>query len=268
MRVGRFTAVLPEVNARTKREGTMRIRDLIISTVIAMLLSLGDAGAVDIQVGVEGFQLGTGGMQIASGGGGGGTGTLPVFASAGSTNTSSVTTASTPVDTTNATLIGACVSGVVTSFNDNAGNVYVPLTTVGGNPGATPYYKLAPVTNAAHTWTATGSFNSIAIVAVSGITGAPIEIAAGGVLNGTAATSSAGITPSAANSLILACAAHDGDTASIDNGFTAPTGVSYLGGAHYGVHLSIKVPAPATLVNPQWTGSVRNWRVTLASFAP
>lgn len=197
-----------------------------------------------------------------TGGGGGGSGFSLLAQNIYSPNANSLTTSWT-MDTTGSDLIvffiGTYGAVMPTTVTDSAGNTYDPGTPYGSNYGTQIWYKRAPITGSAVTFTSDAYilYTFYSIMAFSGSVASPLDQQNG---NPDAATGgndfiqTGSITPSNNAQLIVSGVFNyaTGATPSIDSSFDATYGVAKssfigMGGAAY------KIQATAAPINPTWT---------------
>ncbi len=194
---------------------------------------------------------------------------LIAHTAAGSTTGSNVTTPS--INTTGATLLVGAMAYYTTNgatFSDSAGNAWTYLPSTGeagaGSGSAAIVYCSSPITNAAHTFTASSSagYPSIAVQAWSATNSAittPVRAAASGLSPGSG-------TPAYTNEILVTMAGTGAaGTFSVDAGFTITDQIAYASGACYGVGFAYLVQTSAVTESPAWSG-VTGTASVLASF--
>lgn len=191
--------------------------------------------------------------------------------SAGSANTSSVTTAG--IDTTGANLlvlVATTYAGGGPTPTDSKGNTWTPLTRRGaGDAEIQLWYCASPVVGSGHTFTLSGStiYPALAVLAVSGAAASPLDQQNGQVANAGATCSPGSVTPTEDDELVVSgYSGYSQAISSIDSGFTLAASVAYNGNfLTTGVAYLIQTSAAAA--NPTWTLSGSNFNVAaIASF--
>lgn len=182
---------------------------------------------------------------------------------AGSAAGNTITTSA--IDTTGANLLVLSVSDsnsvAIGTVSDSKGNTWTPRTAYSGATARTKlFYVASPTVGSGHTftYTVTGSFPTICVIAFAGAHATPYDTE-----NGFAQTSSPGgtinpgsITPSEDNCvLVSSLMALDNNAGStIDSGFTISNTVNFAGGAHYEGAMAYIIQTTATAKNPTWSG--------------
>lgn len=178
------------------------------------------------------------------------------------------------IDTTGASLIIACSFGLDSAFSDNQSNVWdtsITTQTLTGGLKLVCYFKASPTTNAAHTFTVTGTnkFYSAQIVALTGThLTAPLDQQAGAFSDTDVATFQGGsITPSEDNCVVISfLGTQAGNTQIIDSPFTIAIQIG-TNGSGQGSGIAYDIQTTATARNPTWTfNSSKPCAVTNASF--
>lgn len=194
---------------------------------------------------------------------------------AGSTDTTAVTTAG--VDTTGANLIVLAISidgGVsYATPTDSKSNSWSQLTVYGGgaNPKTNLWYCYAPTVGSGHTfsYSTVGSYPAIAMLAFSGSASSPFDVQNGAVGSGSPTFSPGSITPNVDNELVVASLTTNSTTASLttDSGFSTPVYTNFTDAKNYLIGISYKIQTTAAAVNPIWTMSpVDKETAAIASF--
>jgi hypothetical protein len=187
----------------------------------------------------------------------------------------SVTTSA--INTTGANLLLACA----TKFNNNAptmsdskSNTWTALTIRGTATSAMSqiYYSVPTSVGSGHTFTFTdsGTFPSVGIVAVSGATATPFDAESGTASssNGTSVQPGS-ITPAQANEFLFACGtvgnAYTGP--GVDSSFTVSDSQAYSSGQGLGGIYTYRIETTLTAVNPtiSWT-TANNTSASMAAF--
>src|SRR5215472_13389017 len=191
----------------------------------------------------------------------------------GSTNQSTFTTSA--IDTTGADLLVVQVvdSNHGTTLSDNKGNTWVsaagPTTTNG--PDAQLYYATNPIVGTGHTFTATVTSQSPALLvqAWSGSGSSPLDQTnfANGLFVSTLQPGS--VTPGQNGELIVTgqCSGSTSGSSSVNLGFTISDSFLQVNGQHVGGALAYLVQGTAAAINPTWTGTGLNFTgATIATF--
>lgn len=163
------------------------------------------------------------------------------------------------IDTTGADLIVVMVGRTpnAVTVSDNQGNTYTALTTRGSvQPFGRLYYTVAPTTNAAHTIsvTGTGVYPFIGVQAWSGVDTASAFDVENGASGSGATLATGSVTPTNANSLVIAgivFAGNSGGAVSIDNSFTISDTLAFANNVNWGGSMAHLHPR-STAVNPTW----------------
>jgi len=205
------------------------------------------------------------GLTIVSGGGGG----PSLIASVGTNGgTNDVTSGS--INTTGANLLVVSVSWYnpidpTPTLTDSKSNTWTALTTrSGGNISNKIYYCYGGTVGTGHTFTWSGStiYPSINVSAWSGISASPFDVENGaGTASSWASLSTGSVTPSQANTLVIAALGFEnnvGGTISIGSSFTITDTVPYAGGAGEGSAMAYVVLASSSAQNPAWATSVNS----------
>jgi hypothetical protein len=181
---------------------------------------------------------------------------------------SSITTAA--VDTSGANTLFAVVAAdeadAVPTLSDSKGNTWVALTAR-NNPGGgniseqITYYAKNATVGAGHTFTANSGGASVHTgISVSAFSGgdttAPFDVENGNTGIGTGGVSTGSITPSEANTLVIATLGFyfTPATISIDNGFTIGNQNDFSAVENnHGTCIAYKIQGAAAAVNPAFT---------------
>lgn len=180
------------------------------------------------------------------------------------------------VDTTGADLLvistGSYLSAATVS--DSKGNTWNSLTSyAGGLAVVRTFYAVNPTVGSGHTFSCSGSYPAIGMIAFSGATTTtPFDLENGSGGSSGTTNQSGAITPSENNSLVVGASSiwNGGDgnhISSIDGGFTLEVDVA-KGGANFGIAMSYIIQTSAASANPTWTDSLSNdsWADSIASF--
>ncbi len=189
---------------------------------------------------------------------------LVVHAGAPSGDAVSATTAG--IDTTGASLLIICGSFIGTSatVSDSVGgnsNTWTPLTgTLTGGRSEQLFYCASPTVGSGHTFTVTGSFPAICVVAFSNTAASPFDQESNN-FGGQPGS----ITPSEDNEVLVTGLGHsDATSQSIDQSFIITDDIAN-GGFSVGAAMAYLIETTATAKNPTWTPS-NNGRVSMATF--
>lgn len=166
------------------------------------------------------------------------------------------------IDTTNAVALIAtisCDSSVTPTISDSKSNTWIAITAVTNNSiRQKMFYVLAPVTDAAHTFTCgpSSSFDGMAVMAVNGPTASFVSSSSGGSAAGNLASVQPGsVTPGGTNGIAITGLAYSGattlfDEAAIDSG-TIVQKKLLIAATSYGFGLAYLVTSSA--YNPTWS---------------
>lgn len=174
------------------------------------------------------------------------------------------------IDTSGANLIVAAINYFADpGVTDSEGNTYTALTGSAHSQGFTArlYYVLSPTTSATHTFTTSGDFSPIAVMAFSGVDS--FDQQSGAATNNSTTFQPGSLTPPADNCLLVAAAGGQGDigAASVNESFTIEEQVAFSGGVTYGITLAYKIQTSAGAQNPTFTvGSSTNASAVMATF--
>lgn len=169
--------------------------------------------------------------------------------------------------------LGRFSGGTGITISDSQGNTWTPLTqsTLAG-PAARLFYVENPTTNAAHTFTVSGTDHygciCVAVFQNTLTSGAfDVESAGGGANSGTTFQPGT-LTPSQNNSILVTAVGVDSNvTFSIDSSFTILDQFGASG--NYGAAMAYKVQGTAGADNPTWTTSVSTGlAAVMAAFKP
>lgn len=183
---------------------------------------------------------------------------------------------SSAIDTTGANLIVVTVTwyiagGATMSVSDSKSNTWTARTDYisGGAVSIQTFYCYSPTVGSGHTFTFSGtanSYSSATIAAFSGIAASPYDAENGtNYPSGTTAYQTGSVTPSQANTLIIAACGFDlgaggpgGPAAniSVNSGFTITDSVAYGYGTGEGNSMAYKVMTAATATNPTFTSDI------------
>lgn len=193
------------------------------------------------------------------GGGGGGGGTWAVVAHAKFTGSPAggVTAA---INTTGANLLVVVetqYSGTaVASVDDSPHNTWSHLTqqiNSGSSASVRIAYVISPATSTSHTFSFTGGYGSVEVIAFS--KGTTITYDTTSAATGSGGTIQPGsVTPAAANSLLVCGLTYLGTSAaSIGSSFTISDQQPFVASTAYGGGLAYFVQTTAAAINPTWT---------------
>lgn len=169
-----------------------------------------------------------------------------------------------PLDTTGAKLLVVILESYNSStepvITDNASNTYVTTLTARDSAQARIHivYKILPTTNAAHTFTSTGtdSFSSFTVLAFGGPSAVTVDVQ-NGHASGSGTTEQPGsITPSVDNCVLITAMCIDVlqiAAPTINLSFNQNGFVNVAAGAHFGEVAAYQIQTTATARNPTWT---------------
>lgn len=199
--------------------------------------------------------------------------TLLASTSAGAASGGAAVTTS-GIDTTGATLITLAVTwysgATAPTITDSKGNTWTALTAqIGGggdSVGVRWYYVVNPIVGSGHTFTDTiNDYGILCVLAWSGNHATPFDVENGSapVGNGTS-IQPGGVTPSAANTLVLTAAAlrgnaGSGQTMSVDSGQTKQ--LQQANGDAMQLAVGYEIQTTATARNPIWSWTTGDLRV-------
>ena len=176
-----------------------------------------------------------------------------------STNDNNVTTPA--IDTSGADFIvlaAAYLQGVTMTISDSKSNTWTPRTQVAltGDSAIRLYYVQGGTVGTGHTFTAsgTGSFPSLAALALSGSVASPFDLE-NGAQNASASSIQPGsITPSENNEILITAISLNNNfvTASINGGFTISDQANATANA-YGLAMAYLIQTTAAAANPTWS---------------
>jgi hypothetical protein len=176
-----------------------------------------------------------------------------------------------PLDTTGATLLVAvCSTSGLTTFTDNQSNVWMRAqsTAISSFQHTDMFVCVNPITNASHTFTMTGGFPSICVLAFSGAPGA-VETYATATSSSSTSLGTGSITPAQANTLLVTgmCGPQVRGL-SIDGGFTISDQVGgntgQLSGAAYLIQTTVAAAAPTWTLSGSDTCSAMMMAIQLS----
>jgi hypothetical protein len=181
--------------------------------------------------------------------------------------------ASAAIDTTGADFLVAIAGGLanVIAPTDSKSNTWTEIRDeVGDFSGDMAIYYVAnPTVGSGHTFTPTGSFNSICIAAFSGLSSSPLDQQNGRTAS-TGDYTAGSITPSQSDCLIIAgIGGSNGTSHNIGSGFTITNQNDSLTSVTYDSALAYLIQTSAGAVNPAWTlDTFASEGVVLVSFKP
>lgn len=190
--------------------------------------------------------------------------------SAGSGDTSAVT--SPAIDTTGATLLVVVTArfGSTMSVTDSKGNTYTALTDYLSGDAVQIHYCKNPTVGSGHTFTGTtaAGYPSISVGAFNNTDTTANADQSNGATSASASTLATGsVTPSTDNQLLVAGVAHDKAAQSINGGFTVLDSKAYSASNYIGSALAYLVQTTATAANPTWdTTTAGNICAAIATF--
>lgn len=165
------------------------------------------------------------------------------------------------INTTGASLIVLAISvnnGTTPTVTDSAGNTWTALTsqTATGLAKIAFYYKASPTTSATHTFTNTGTFPTIGVMAFNNTLGvAPFDVENGAMTASGTTRSTGSVSPSLDNEVIVTALAGTptGGGVSIDSGFNLVDQQDFVGSTAYSMATAYKVQTAKAAVNPTWS---------------
>ncbi len=162
--------------------------------------------------------------------------------------------ATAPIDTTGASLIVACTSANGTNFSSTPSNTWTHVGSYNaGQNELNIFYCEAPSTSSTQTFACSDAFASLAVSAWSGTASNPFDQVNGATQ--PVPVQSGSITPSQANTLVIAFHAGQATSYAIDSGYAITDSVSFTGGINYSCAMAYIILTSATAQNPTWTGS-------------
>lgn len=173
-------------------------------------------------------------------------------------NGSSVTTGG--LNTTGANFIVMCVGNAVGTItvSDSKSNVWTSTTAYDNGTRSQLFYSSATSVGTGHTFTASGSFPSVVVLAFSGVaTGnSVIDKGTGGGFSSATSGQPGSITPASNNELLVSCmnwgSGITGPT--VNSSFSSPPEFqNFTGGACYGSGGSYLIQTTAGAANPTWS---------------
>lgn len=170
------------------------------------------------------------------------------------------------IDTTGADLIVIATSwyGSTANYNSNTlsdseGNTWTLINEIEAVAGCALWYCYNPSTNASHTFSlssAASTFSSIGVLAFSGAAASPLDQANENSAASSATVQPGSVTPTEDNELVVTCHAqwNSGDAATIDGGFTIPSGHSIPAttSVRTGLGDAYLIQTTASAANPTW----------------
>jgi hypothetical protein len=207
---------------------------------------------------------------------GGGTPALIASESKASAGSDTVTTDAMDSSGTNFIVIAQSFYPVVTpaggTITDSKGNTWTALTAYGaGNNNVRLHYCHNPIVGSGHTFTTNASqiYPAIFVAAFSNIASSPFDQENGAGALTVATLQSGSITPSQANTLVIAASGWDGNggvLATINGGYTIVEELAYSPAE--GGSLAYLILTAATAQNPTWTfgGTPNSSSAVIASF--
>lgn len=179
-------------------------------------------------------------------------------------STNGTTVTSSGITTTGATLILAVVSaGGTPTFSDSESNTWQSQAV----SGARMFYCWAPTVGSGHTFSAAGSFPSLAMIAFSGITsGASPDV--NEHASGSSGTIQPGSATPAANGELVAtgCGFQQNVTVAVNESFAITDQLPLVSGKAYGVAIAWQVQATAAALDPSWTGTGISGAASMLAF--
>ncbi len=165
------------------------------------------------------------------------------------------------MDTTGAKLLVCAIGHTVdagSSFTDNQSNTWTLLSTeTVGAVVLSWYYVLAPTTNAAHTFSFTGSsvYPSIAAAAYTATDSIIFDQKSNASATATSVAPGS-LTPIFNTSLVVSAEAHDiGESQSVTESLTIRENEIWVFGVQIGAALGDIVQGAAAAINPSWSSA-------------
>lgn len=164
------------------------------------------------------------------------------------------------INTTGANLVVIVVAGSAAdtwSVSDSKSNTWTALTRYGANPaGIRLYYCYNPTVGSGHTFTATPTYNAVAVAAYSGAASAPFDVETGSysIVNGTS-WQPGSITPTQNNCVVVSGMelGGNGSSPTIDSSFTKRASVDGVYSVSYGAAIADLIQTTASATNPTWS---------------
>lgn len=170
---------------------------------------------------------------------------------------------SSAVNTTGANLIVISAAhfpnGHAQTVSDSKGNTWTALTDYSIHIGISVrlYYCYNPTVGSGHTFTISGtnSYGSLNVAAFSNVATSPLDQSNGATNSSASSLSTGSITPSQANSIVIAGFGADngGTSISINSGFTIAASNDYSAGGSEAGAIAYKIVTSASAINPQWS---------------
>jgi hypothetical protein len=181
------------------------------------------------------------------------------------TSASSLTTSA--INTTGANLIVVGITNQLQgglSLSDSKGNTWTLIQT-SNDPSMDQYAKLyycyGPSVGAGHTFTVTGSYSPIAVLAFSGAASSPLDQQTGSGNDSAGGFQPGSVTPTQNNELIVSFVGiQPSSSPSVDSGFTLNSSGILVAAVSYGWGMAYLIQTTAGATNPTWTlpGSTTN----------
>ncbi len=177
-------------------------------------------------------------------------------------------TSATPIDTTGATFLVACVSSYEpsgpgsTPFSDSKSNTWTAIHQYGGSGDvqACMFVCYSPTVGSGHYFTyangAVTSISSIAVIAFNGITTSAFDVEHGASASSTTTVQPGSVTPGGTNRLLITLVALNGvssGTITVSSGFNITDTEYFVGGSCFGIVAAWKNLASPSAQNPTWT---------------
>lgn len=177
-----------------------------------------------------------------------------------STTSDGFTTGSFDTTGANFLIVGVALSANSGALLDSYSNIWTPLTQfadVFNDRWIQLFYAKNATVGSGHTfsWSGTGNFPAICFAAFSGVdTSSPFDVENGNTNTLASSTTTGSVTPGSANELLITALEYDdGNTASIDSGFTITDQNPHTGFGWTGIAMAYLIETTATAKNPTWS---------------
>lgn len=261
----------------------MSILKLTVSLLLAAMFAVGPGlAAVGSWNGI-GFTAWNGvaitswnGTSISTGGGGGSPALIANVGTAGTANgvtSGNINTTGANLLIVNAAWYSAGAADV--TLTDSNSNTWTALTTQASTlVSQRLYYCYGATVGSGHNFTlsATNSYPSIQVIALSNMSSSPLDQNTGSTTGGAWTTKQPGsITPTQGNTVVVVGLSFEANSAgaiSIDGSYTISNTVAHGSGTNEGGSLAYQIFTSASAQNPTWTtaSSSTDGATTIASF--
>lgn len=196
---------------------------------------------------------------------------LVASVSAGSANTTSVTTGA--IDTTGATILAAVVShfDLTNTLSDSNGNIWTATTLrQAASSKAQLFYVLNPAVGSGHTFTVSGAgatYPTLTVLAFS--LASPAYHSENGAFVSATTMSSGVVTPPTAPALVVSGLVCGGSPTSVSGGgLVIAENVAFSGGLHMGGAIAWELQNPAAARDAlwAWSGTASAAAATIVAF--